>query len=334
MATDPSPRACGATGQGGNDRDRRDARRGRSLWVRRGGERQRCGRRGDRAWSHPRRPRRGGPQRGVGRYTKGAWRRAQPWQTMRASSGCVSAGAMGCKAMTGTHTSSSRGPRRLRAPAVGVVVCMALWGCGKDDRAGSVTATVPAGVKSGLGPERFKALDRIFASLPPLHVWMQRAPSANGFAPAARPAREACAAVSQVDPALGARGRYCSLGLDLDEQVVVFNGCYRAVTAHEPIAGESACQRSFSEIPSLARRMQREARRSDRAIRRLALTPACRRALSSRAQTYELLDAYVRVFEALASVRSRADSPTDLREGLRRLRTLAATVPPIAQLRQ
>jgi hypothetical protein len=217
--------------------------------------------------------------------------------------------------------------RRLIGIALAVTVCLGLWGCGKD--AGSVKPALSgAGTRSGLGTKRFNALDRTFAALLPLERLRHEVVDATTFAVAARPAYAACDQVASVDALLRPIGRYCVLGLNLDEQIIVYNACVRAVTRHEPIASESACERSFAQIPSLVRRMRREARNSDRVIHGSALAPACRDALIVDARTYTLLNAYSRVFTALGRVRSRVDLRADLREALQRLDVLNAKIPP------
>lgn len=188
--------------------------------------------------------------------------------------------------------------------AVAVTVGLVLCGCGSDKPADAVRSATPnAGTESGLGTEAFNALDRVFVASPPL----DRFNNGPGFAAAAQPAHAACKALEKADARLRPLGRACSIGLELNGEILVFTDCVRAITRHKPVVSQSACDGSPGQIHSLLRAIRRQARHNDRVIRRTAFAPACRHALITKARKYAIWDANARAFARLASTRSDAD---------------------------
>jgi hypothetical protein len=203
---------------------------------------------------------------------------------------------------------------------VSVTAGSALWGCGSDERSGAVErVSVSAGTKSGLGTVRFRALDAILVASLPLDRFRSTAVDPATFAAAARPVRAACDALDVRDGWLRQIKRSCRLTLDIDEHIIVFSSeCPDGASATERLLHEDACRRSIQPIPGLLRRIRRQARGSDRAIRNARLTPACQRALKRPAGGDEIYGSYSRAFGLLAQG-ARTRSRRDLEEGWRLL---------------
>jgi hypothetical protein len=142
---------------------------------------------------------------------------------------------------------------------------------------------------------------------------------ATQLAAAARRVRTACDALDEHDALLGSTRRGCRLGLELNEQVVVFSVTglrLRGRLLGRAVTGE--CARSIVKIRSLLRRITREARQSDRVVRRSALASACRHVLMTPAAVYAGYAVYSRAF-ALSARAVRTKSGATSREASRAL---------------
>jgi hypothetical protein len=197
---------------------------------------------------------------------------------------------------------------------------LALWGCGNDERTGPVkSGLVSAGTKSGLGTARFRALDAIAVASLPLDRFRSRAVDAATLAAAGRPLHAACDALDGRDRLLRGIRRGCQLQLNLNRQIVVFaTECLGGRTGTGRLSLGPACLGSIRRIPSLLLAIHHEERQGDRAIRRLALAPACRHTLITSARSDALYDAYSRAFALLARG-ARTRSGRDFEEGQRLL---------------
>lgn len=140
----------------------------------------------------------------------------------------------------------------------------------------------------------------------------------------ARRARTACDALDKRDALLRQTRRGCRLGLELNEQIVVFSvTCLRARGQVLGRAVTAECGRSIVKIRRLLRRITLGARQSDRVIRRSALASACRHALMTPAAVYAGYAAYSQAFALFArAVRTKAGATS--REALRALVTADA----------
>lgn len=176
-----------------------------------------------------------------------------------------------------------------------VVLCLALAACGggdgeAGDAARARSATAPAATASGLGAERFAALDAVHVALVALDELEDDA-AASDFKRASEPLVQACNALEAEDPLLGPLRRLCPVLTRFTEQLQGFGTC--ATEAAD------ACEALIGDVRVTLGDFTRLSRRGDAAIKRAELTPACEHALLTPALAYEFIAGYRRAFELL-----------------------------------
>ena len=185
-----------------------------------------------------------------------------------------------------------RATRPLISALAAAAVCLVPAACGDggDDRR---TEPAPnAGTSSGLGPERFEALEDVYvAALPIDELEDDEDVDPRAFAAAARAAIAACEALAEDDPLLAAIRRQCPVVNEFTEQLLRIDRC-------EAETGD-ACLAPIEDARASVRRFERLGRRADRVIARSQLTPACRRALTTPELAYDVYDAFERALALL-----------------------------------
>jgi hypothetical protein len=177
--------------------------------------------------------------------------------------------------------------------AVAAVTCAVLAACGDGDPSSAAEAPpANAGTGSGLGAERFEALDAVYAAALPLDRFRGDASIDQGeFAAAARPTTTACNALDGGDRLLAAIRRLCPLLTELNEELLDVGAC----DASDP----GACGRAIDEARATVRRFARLGRGTDRVIARAGLDRACQRALVTPELAYAVFDGYGRALALL-----------------------------------
>jgi hypothetical protein len=211
--------------------------------------------------------------------------------------------------------------KRLIAMVVAATAGLALYGCGDAEHTGAVKpGLASAGTKSGLGTARYRALDAIAVATVPFDRFRSTAVDAATLAAAGQHLRAACDALDMRDGLLRWLKRACGLQLNFNQATVVFvTECLGGHTGTQgPLFFGRACLGSIQRISTLLPRIRRVSRQGDRAVRRSALTPACRQTLITSALSYAIDDAYSRAFALLARG-ARTRSRRDLEVGQRLL---------------
>jgi len=187
---------------------------------------------------------------------------------------------------------------------IATVAVLAWGGCGNDE----------SGHTSGLGTNRFEAIDAVLVASLPLDRFRREAVDPTTFAAAVRPFRTACNALDKDDALLARIRARCQLRTELNEYIIVFAACAVDNDAADQFNG---CLGSIRQVQKRMRMIQRQDRQTDRVIRRLALAPACRHALTS-GRAYAIYEAYLDAFALLARA-ARAQDSADIDEGMRLL---------------
>ena len=176
-----------------------------------------------------------------------------------------------------------------------VVLCLALAACGSGDgepgdAAPARSSTAPAATASGLGAERFAALDAVYVAQVPLDELEDDADPSD-FERASEPLVQACNALEADDPLLGPLRRLCPVLTRFTEQLQGFGTC-----ASE---GADACEALIDDVRATLGDFTRLSRHGDAAIKRAELASACETALLTPALAYEVIAGYQRAFELL-----------------------------------
>lgn len=174
--------------------------------------------------------------------------------------------------------------------------CLALAACGGDDdgddAAASRSTTAPAagGTASGLGAERFAALDAVYIAQVPLDDVEDDADPSR-LKSTSEPLVEACNALDAGDPLLGPLRRVCPVLTRFARQVQGFSTC--------AAEGAGACEDLIGDVRGTLGDFTRLSRRGDEAIKDAELTPACEKALLTPGLAYEAIEGFERAFELL-----------------------------------
>ena len=189
------------------------------------------------------------------------------------------------------------------AALAAMLLCLMLGACGggDDEGGGSArTGTTPgaSGSGSGLGPERFAALDAVYVAQVPIdEVGDDAEPSALKNASA--PLVEACEELDADDPLLGPLRRACPVLARFAEQLAGLRTCGSR--------GADACDTLVGDMRGTLRDFTRLSRRGDEAIRAAKLTRDCASALLAPAVAYEAIEGFERAFELLQAGEDDAD---------------------------
>lgn len=216
----------------------------------------------------------------------------------------------------------------MTAVLAAALACLVLGACGGgDDDDGSArtgTTAGAAGSGSGLGAERFEALDAVYVAQVPIdEVGDDADPAAlkNASGPLVR----ACEQLDADDPLLGPLRRVCPVLTRFAEQLAGFGTCGSE--------GAGACGELIGDVRRTLRDFTRLSRRGDEAIRDAQLAPACANALLTPSVAYEAIEGFERAFElleagddeeanrALAAADAKAERLPDGDESLARFRS-------------
>ena len=217
----------------------------------------------------------------------------------------------------------------MTAVLAAALLCLVLGACGggEDDDGGSArtgTTANAAGSDSGLGPERFEALDAVYVAQVPIdEVGDDADPGA--FEAATAPLVKACDELDAGDPLLGPLRRVCPVLTRFAEQLRGLGTCSSR--------GADACDDLIGDVRRTLRDFTRLSRRGDEAIRDAELTAACASALLTPPLAYEAIEGFERAFElleagddeeanrALAAADAKAERLPDGDESLARFRS-------------
>lgn len=200
--------------------------------------------------------------------------------------------------------------------------CLALAGCGGGESSGTGEAPpARAGSKSGLGAERFQAVDAVYVALRAFDEL-----KGDGAGPiddgrlktAVAPAVAACEALDADDALLGPFRDGCPLVVEFTAQVAGLDDCS---SAEDP----AACPVLFARVRRTLARLNRLGHRSDRAVRQSQLTPACRGALLTPSRAYRAFAGYDRAMRLLGS--PHAEDVAAARRALVDADAIAGTLP-------
>lgn len=216
----------------------------------------------------------------------------------------------------------------MRAALTAALLCLALGACGGgDDDGGSArTGTTPGatGSGSGLGRERFEALEAVYVAQVPIDELGDDA-DPGAFKAATAPLVKACDELAADDPLLGPLRRVCPVLTRFAEQLQGFGTCSSR--------GADACDELIGDVRRTLRDFTRLSRAGDDAIRDAKLTPACANALLTPSVAYEAIEGFERAFElleadddeeanrALAAADAKAERLPDGDESLARFRS-------------
>lgn len=173
--------------------------------------------------------------------------------------------------------------------------------CGDDEDSADKPAA-GVGTQSGLGTERFKALEAVYAAAVPLDELDEDA-SVREFNKVLGEYGEECDKLAGTDALRTAYRRFCPLVAELREQLTAAGACEDAAQCLEGVSGFRGVLRKF-----LA-----EGERYDRVVAQTKLTPACRRALVNPELSYEVMRGYGRAFAYLQRGLTTG-SPADARK--------------------
>ena len=205
-----------------------------------------------------------------------------------------------------------------------LIACAALAACGGDDDTGTTTAPSRPGTASGLGPERFAALEALYVAERPLDELPDNAPAAQ-FERASTRFIAACNTLDRDDLLLGPLRRTCPILTEFTGQLVGISSCARE--------GLEQCDDVLARVRRTLRDFTRLSRASDKAIADSDLTAACKRALATPALAYESIGGFQRAFgllargdeeragELLATAGEQADRLPKAQEELERFRS-------------
>jgi len=170
-----------------------------------------------------------------------------------------------------------------------LTACLALAACGGD---GGSTGNATAGQGSGLGPERYEALDAVYVAAAAFDVFAEDEDAdPRDFAEAAQPTIEACDALDGEDELLAELKRSCPLVTELTEQLLKFSDCAEG----DP----DACVTAVSDGRAIMRQIISLGRRSDGVVNRSELSSACKQGLVSPPAGYDVIAQYGRGFAYL-----------------------------------
>ena len=169
-----------------------------------------------------------------------------------------------------------------------MVAGLAFAGCGDDEDSGGATAG--AGTQSGLGAERFKALETVYAAQVPIDKIDEDAPL-SAMDGVLKDYVEKCNEVDGDDALLAAYRRFCPLVAELRESLAAAGGC----------EGDDVqqCIDGVSTFRGVVRKYLSEGARYDAVVKREELTPACEKALVNPELSYEVMRDYSRAFAHL-----------------------------------
>ena len=217
-----------------------------------------------------------------------------------------------------------RATRGVTSALAALLACAALAACGGDDDGETTTASSPPGAASGLGPERYRALEAVYVAERPLDELPDNAP-ATRFERASVRFIAACNALDAGDPLLGPLRRTCPVLTQFTGQLVGISSCARE--------GLEECDDVLAGVRRTLRDFTRLSRASDRAIADSDLTEACKRAIATPALAYDSIEGFQRAFallargeqeragEALAAAGKQADRLPNARAELERFRS-------------
>lgn len=175
-----------------------------------------------------------------------------------------------------------------------VTSCLVLSACGDGEKTDAAQAPPEnAGAGSGLGSERFEAIDAVYVASLPIDEFRDDATvDPEAFASATRPVIAACDALDRNDPLLGAIRRMCPLVLQFSQQLLSFGRCQDGGDA-------GGCLDVIDDLQGTITSFERLGRRADRAIARSDLDNACRQALTTPDLAYAVFDGYARALAQL-----------------------------------
>ena len=184
-----------------------------------------------------------------------------------------------------------RATRGVTSALAALIACTAIVACGGgDDDTGTTTESAP-GTASGLGPERYKALEALYVAERPLDELPDNAP-ATQFERASTRFIAACNRLDQDDPLLGPLRRTCPILTRFTGQLVGISSCARE--------GLDQCDDVLVGVRRTLRDFTRLSRASDKAIADADLTDACKEALATPDLAYESIAGFQRAFALLA----------------------------------
>lgn len=185
-----------------------------------------------------------------------------------------------------------RATRGVTSALAALIACTVLVACGGgDDDAGTTTASSQPGTASGLGPERYKALETLYVAERPLDELPDNAP-ATQFERASTRFIAACTRLDQDDPLLGPLRRTCPILTQFTGQLVGISSCARE--------GLDQCGDVLAGVRRTLRDFTRLSTASDKAIADSDLTDACKQALATPDLAYESIEGFQRAFALLA----------------------------------
>ena len=171
-----------------------------------------------------------------------------------------------------------------------MVAALAFAGCGDDEDSGGAT-TAGAGTKSGLGADRFKALETVYVAEVPIDKIADDAPP-SAMDGMLKDYVEKCNALDTDDALLAAYRRFCPIVAELRESLAAAGGC-------EGEDGVQECIDGVSKFRGVVRTFLRDGKRYDAAVKREELTLACEKALINPERGYEIMRDYSRAFAHL-----------------------------------
>lgn len=188
-----------------------------------------------------------------------------------------------------------RATRATTALLATAMLCLGPAACGGDDddrdgAARTTATTAAAGTGSGLGAERFEALEDVYIAQVAVDDLGDDA-AADEFQLATEPLIEACNDLDADDPLLGPLRRVCPVLTRFAEQVHGLSTC--------AAESQAACDELIGDVRRTLRDFTRLSRRGDEAIRDAGLAPACQKALLTPGLAYEVIESFERAFELL-----------------------------------
>lgn len=168
-----------------------------------------------------------------------------------------------------------------------VVASLAFAACGDDEEPGGGTPA-SAETQSGLGTERFKALETVYAAAVPIDKIADDAP-VSAMDRVLKDYVETCNALDADDALLAAYRRFCPIAADLRESLAAAGECEGEGEVQQCIDG-------VSTFRGVVRKFLSEGERYDALVNRAELTPACTQALVNPELSYEVMRGYSRAF--------------------------------------
>lgn len=220
-----------------------------------------------------------------------------------------------------------RASSRVRSALAVATTCVALSACGDGDGGAPTSPAAPpanAGVASGLGAERFKALDALYVAILPSDEISGDEPFEQIEA-ASRSAVAACDALDADDPLLGALRRPCPKVARLARQFDEIEGCETS-PVNRCLGVVGVTQVTLADIKRLSRG-------ADRAIAQAELTPGCREALVTPALAYEAFAGFAQALQLLEGGYERG-SAADVERGNRAIAQTGVKAEALPSARQ